>query len=71
MLKPRDAHTSTGEPLLDVLWSKYPEAHAPSGSILGTYPVQPPDLVNLDPVDNTEIQVSHSLSEGAGIGITD
>ena len=44
-MHPSDACSNTGEPFLDVLWGKHPEARAPLSIILNAYPGRPPELV--------------------------
>ena len=70
-MKPRDACTKTGETVLDVLQAKNPEAHAPSDIILAVYHGRPPELVSVELIEDTVIQVARRLLGEAGSRGTD
>ena len=70
VLQPRDTCTNTGEPVLDLLWSKHPEASAPLDISLEAYPRQTPELLPENLTEDTEIEVAWRLSGGAGQGGT-
>ena len=70
IMHPGDACSNTGKPVLDVIVSKQPEAHAPSSTSLDAYPGRPPELVPVNFLDGTVIEVVQCLSGGAGPGGT-
>ena len=53
-----DACTKTVDPVIDVLQAKHPKAPAPSYSILEAYPSRPLNLVPIDPIEDTVIDVA-------------
>jgi hypothetical protein len=69
-LLPDDLDTKTNEPIIDVLWSKHPDARVPDISVLEKYETLP-DLVALDITEDTVEQVARRLSGSAGPGGTD
>ena len=71
VLKPRDACTNKGEVFLDVLQDKHPDSCTPSARSLDSYPVRPPELVSVNPKEDTVIEVARHLSGGARTGDTD
>ena len=70
LIYPRYACTKTGEPVLDVLRAKHPEACAPSASSINAYPSRPPDLAHVNLSEETVIEILRRLSGEPGPGVT-
>ena len=60
-----NACSTLGKPVMDVLWSKHQYSCAPLSISLDTYPVQPPELVPVDPTYEIFMEVAWRLSGGA------
>ena len=71
MFHPGYACLKTGEPALDMLWKKHPDNYAPSSQSLDAYSSRPTEMVFLELMEYTVIEVYWSLSGGAGLGGTD
>ena len=71
MFQPRDILPKTGQPVLDVLRSKHPEARHPTGSSLVAYRGKPTALVPLDITNEKVATVARRLLGAAGPGGVD
>ena len=61
----------TGDPVMEVLCTKHPDARTPTAASLESYPGQPPELTPVDITKDTVTAVAGRLSGGAGPGGTD
>ena len=68
VLQPGERCTKTGERVAEVLRSKHLEAWAPTAAILDSYPDRPPELANVDIIDDRATAVAVRFSGGAGLG---
>ena len=71
MLQPGERCEKTGDRVLEVLRSKYPEARTPTAACLESYTGFSPELTPVDITDDTVTAVAGRLSGGAGPGGTD
>ena len=71
MLHTLEQCTNIGERVLEVLCTKYPEAHPPTVAILELYPDRPPEIVPVDITDDTVTEDAVRLSGGIGPWETD
>ena len=71
ILQPGEWCTKTGDPVMDVLRSKQPEARTPTAASLDLYPDRPPELTPVDITDDMVTAVAGQLSGGAGPGRTE
>ena len=63
--------TKTGDRVMDVLRSRYPEAQKPTAASLYLYPDRPPEMTPVDIMADTVTAVAGRLSGGDGPGGTD
>ena len=70
-LQPGNSCSNPRKPVLNVFWSKHPEACASSTTSLDAYPGQSPELVPVNLTKDTVLEVARRLSEGSGPGVKD
>ena len=71
VLQPDDSCTKTAERVMEVLYTKHPDARPSLAACLDTYADNPPEMVPVDITDDVVSAVAGRLSGGEGPGGTD